>query len=302
MTSLLSRPSRSGIVWVMSQKQQQRQQHQRFFSMRRRSSWSSQFWTSSTSPPQRRHQQPYRLYHDRSVGIKISSGNRIALNRKVGVVGAGGNSPYSVPQTDNFHGTRFLSTSSKPESSTTITDDSNSNKGKDSSNDSNNDNNGSGNDGGGDRNTSSSWGSTFLINAGWVLLGLVAIDQLLQYKQEREMEEHRKLVQEMQHEANLDSLNVNPWMSRSTNSTGKDYNDPRATPPIYQCKIKHVERMLDGTKMLPLDGLRAGSVVDIIEENVGPNEAYHLCRVDNGASSSPRPRIGWYPIDFLEKV
>ena len=215
------------------------------------------------------------------------------------MVAAGGNSPYSAPQRDNFHRMRFLSASSKTESSTTSTDDSNSKNGSGSSN---NDNNGSGNDGGGDSSSSSSWVSTFLINTGWVLLGLVAIDQLLQYKQEREMDEHRKLVQEMQHEANLDSLNVNPWMSRSGGSTGKDYNDTRATPAVYQCKIKHVERMLDGTKMLPLDGLRAGSVVDIIEENVGPNEAYHLCRVDNNASSSHRPRIGWYPIDFLEKV
>ena len=69
---------------------------------------------------------------------------------------------------------------------------------------------GSGSDGGGNGgnggNGGSGWGSTLLINLGWTLLGLVAIDQILQYKQEREADEHRSLIRQMQHEANMDQI------------------------------------------------------------------------------------------------
>jgi hypothetical protein len=143
-----------------------------------------------------------------------------------------------------------------------------------------------------------------LINVGWTLLGLVAIDQLLQYKQQREMEEHRMIVNQMQREANLDSMNANPWMMNSSKRDGgKDYTDPTVTPAMFRCKIRHVEKMLDGTKMLPLDGLQVGSVVDVLEENVGPNHAYHLCRL-NATKDNPKntSQIGWYPVDFLERV
>lgn len=120
-----------------------------------------------------------------------------------------------------------------------------------------------------------------LIGLGWALLGLVAIDQLLQYRQEQEAKEHRRMLYLMQEEANEE--NQAQW----------DTN----LPTLFKCRIAHIEPSLDGTKMLRNVGV--GDVVEILEEDIGPNEAYHLCR----NPSSDRPgSIGWYPIQYLERM
>jgi hypothetical protein len=120
-----------------------------------------------------------------------------------------------------------------------------------------------------------------LIGLGWALLGLVAVDQLLQYKHEREADERRRLVFNMQEEANEE--NEVQW--------------DNSLPTLFQCKISHVEQMLDGTKMLRNIGV--GDVVEVLEADIGPNKAYHLCR----NPSSDRPgSTGWYPIQFLERM
>jgi hypothetical protein len=138
------------------------------------------------------------------------------------------------------------------------------------------------------------------IGIGWILLGLVAIDQLLQYKQEQELQERHLLLDEMQREA--DDANV-PTFDASL-------------PTLYRCKLLHVEPTLDGTKMLTRNGksriLKVGDVVEILQDNVGPNRAYHLCRLlptdnnnnnnNNNKSITAEPFVGWYPVNFLERV
>ena len=41
------------------------------------------------------------------------------------------------------------------------------------------------------------------------------------------------------------------------------YGNVTTSPALFQCTIKHIEPMLDGTKIIPLDGLTQGSVVDV---------------------------------------
>lgn len=124
-------------------------------------------------------------------------------------------------------------------------------------------------------------GGGILIGLGWALLGLVTIDQILQYRQEREAEEHRRMLYLMQEEANQE--NQATWDT--------------SLPTLFQCRIAHMEPSLDGTKMLRHVGV--GDVVEILEAEIGPNRAYHLCR--NPASDRPGS-IGWYPIQYLERV
>lgn len=120
---------------------------------------------------------------------------------------------------------------------------------------------------------------------GWVLLGLVAVDQFLQYRQEQEALEHRQMLYAMQEEAN--EINQANW-------------DP-SLPVLFSCKIVHTEPSLDGTKMLRHIGV--GDVVEILEAGTGPNQAYHLCRKPLSSQSVGRPgSIGWYPIEYLEKL
>lgn len=119
-----------------------------------------------------------------------------------------------------------------------------------------------------------------LIGFGWALLGLLAVDQVLQYKQEQEAKEQRRMLYHLQAEANEE--NEAQW--------------DKSLPAIFKCKVVHTEVSLDGTKMLR--GVGAGDVVDVLEENVGPNKAYHVCR--NPASDRPGS-VGWYPIQYLER-
>lgn len=120
-----------------------------------------------------------------------------------------------------------------------------------------------------------------LIGLGWALLGLVAVDQALQYKQEQEAHEHRRMLYRMQAEANEE--NEAEWDA--------------SLPALYKCRVSRTEVSLDGTKMLRNVGL--GDVVEVLEAGVGPNQAYHLCR--NPASDRPGS-TGWYPVKYLERI
>jgi len=120
-----------------------------------------------------------------------------------------------------------------------------------------------------------------LIGLGWALLGLVTIDQILQYRQEQEADEHRRMLYAMQKEANVE--NQPNW--------------DKTLPSLFKCRIAHKEPSLDGTKMLRNIGI--GDVVEVLEADIGPNQAYHLCR----NPSSDRPgSTGWYPIQYLERI
>lgn len=121
----------------------------------------------------------------------------------------------------------------------------------------------------------------FWIRLGWAILALAAIDQALQYKQEMEAKEHRRMLYQMQEEANHE--NEVQW-------------EVEGKPVLFSCKIMHTEISLDGTKMLR--NIAVGDEVEVLEADIGPNKAYHLCRNPN----SDRPgSIGWYPIEFMKR-
>eukprot|EP00980_Cylindrotheca_fusiformis_P015896 scaffold4658_cov118-Cylindrotheca_fusiformis.AAC.2 len=121
------------------------------------------------------------------------------------------------------------------------------------------------------------------IGLGWTLLGLVALDQVLQYRQEQEAKERLEILSRMQQEA--DEMNQVEW-------------DTTTLQSIFECKIRHVEPSLDGTKIL--SNIRVGDVVEVLESDVGPNKAYHLCR--RPAIGKRKESIGWYPHQFMDVV
>lgn len=141
------------------------------------------------------------------------------------------------------------------------------------------------------------------IYIGWTILGLVGVDQALQYKQEQEDIERRQMLSQMQVDADNASINVADW--------------DETLPTIFTCKILHVDPGLDGTKMLTRSksersGTRSGinrniqkeDIVEVLEAGVGPSQRYHLCRMreqksDNNDTSAV---VGWYPIDYLQRL
>jgi hypothetical protein len=144
------------------------------------------------------------------------------------------------------------------------------------------------------------------IYLGWSILGLVGIDQALQYKQEQEDCERQRLLSDMQIDADKAIINVANW--------------DETLPTLFTCKILHVDPSLDGTKMLTRTRVRGSSgginrniqmndVVEILEAGIGPNQDYHLCRLrqqkksdKNSETGTASAAIGWYPIKFLEKI
>ena len=124
-------------------------------------------------------------------------------------------------------------------------------------------------------------GGLLWIGLGWTLLGLIAVDQVLQYQQEQERQAHSQLLAQMQLEADKEF----------------EVDWDESLPPLHECKITRVEPSLDGFRMLR--NVRKGDVVQVLELNVGPNGRYHLCRLP---SSNSVGHVGWYPIDFLEQV
>lgn len=70
---------------------------------------------------------------------------------------------------------------------------------------------------------------------------------------------------------------------------------------LFQCEVM-VAFPLDG--QMGLQGVEQGDILDIIEEGVGPDESYSLCRftgdkVENGITVG---QIGWYPARCLKKM
>ena len=142
------------------------------------------------------------------------------------------------------------------------------------------------------------------IYVGWTILGFVGVDQGLQYKQAQDDNERRQILAKMQLDADNSSFNVADW--------------DETLPTIFTCKILFVDPGLDGTKMLTRSkkaqsstfsginkNIKKGDVVEIIETRVGPDQRYHLCRMrgekSDGQDSSAIV-VGWYPIQYLERI
>ena len=71
-----------------------------------------------------------------------------------------------------------------------------------------------------------------------------------------------------------------------------------AKPILFHCVIRTNSGLTHC-----LSGVRLGDVVDILEEGVGPNQDYNLCRL-HARDDEPlsRDTYGWFPIRWLQKL
>ena len=75
-------------------------------------------------------------------------------------------------------------------------------------------------------------------------------------------------------------------------------------PTIFHCVIRKSAGLTHC-----LSGVQLGDVVEVLEEGVGPERAYNLCRLparaqDEGQSSTSlsTDTYGWFPIRWLQKL
>jgi hypothetical protein len=131
------------------------------------------------------------------------------------------------------------------------------------------------------------WTSKFAKNGtpemilGFAIIAVVAIDQGLAYRQRTERE---ALLNQLRSE-----------FRRSQNS--KEQDDWYNMPPLFMCIVRKKPVNLDGFKCLT--GVDVGDTVQVLQEKVGPNEMYNLCRsVDEKGRAIA---VGWFPTQYLEK-
>ena len=137
------------------------------------------------------------------------------------------------------------------------------------------------------RNSSASrlrewWESgSVLLAIGWTGLAVFALDRYLQYQQRAEAV---LAVQALAEDA--------ARQKRALRETWKQVHTP-----LFYCVIRRAYKQMSGS--YGLQGVRVGDVVEVLEEGVGPDKLYNLCRIKKGDADE---QIGWFPISFMEKI
>lgn len=128
------------------------------------------------------------------------------------------------------------------------------------------------------------WDSgSILLGLGWGGLALMGLDRYLQWQQRTERQEAVMGLEEQ--------------IQRDRRQLQEEWRDKSAK---FQCIIRREYKEMSGS--YGLRGVLLGDVVDVLDEAVGPEQAYNLCRIHNADGNNEDVQIGWFPISFMEKV
>lgn len=120
-----------------------------------------------------------------------------------------------------------------------------------------------------------------LIATGWIILGLLTVDRVLQYMDHSQAQSAVAELREAEDKARQEF-----------------YEAHKDLPVLHETVVKF-EYKMSGTR--GLKGVSLNDRLEVLEEGVGPNGTYATCRKrdeNTGAIAS----IGWYPLSFMEKV
>lgn len=119
-----------------------------------------------------------------------------------------------------------------------------------------------------------------LIYLGWTGISVLLVDQYLQMTQKETDESAEDMVRVIQQE--------------SARIKMKLYQQYKDAPALYRATVTHEYKGMGGSH--GLQNVQVGEVVEILQENVGPDRHYHLCRTTHGYYQ----QIGWYPVPYLQ--
>jgi len=118
-----------------------------------------------------------------------------------------------------------------------------------------------------------------LIGFGWTLCAVLALDRYLLYSESRNVDIAMAEIEQESNDKRAEIFDVH-----------------RDDPVQFQCTVRQAYRMGGSHALMHV---QVGDVIDVLHEGVGPQELYNLCRISqNGHVWS----IGWYPVQYLEKV
>jgi adenosine/AMP kinase len=129
-----------------------------------------------------------------------------------------------------------------------------------------------------------------LIGFGWTLFGVLLLDRYLQYSEGMNVESVVGIVEEEARQKRFELLE-------------KHRNDPT----LFKCAVRKIYKMGGSHSLMHVE---LNDVIEVLQEGVGPDQVYNLCRkmntLDTGVNGQQQQQqvlsIGWYPIQYLEKV
>ena len=128
---------------------------------------------------------------------------------------------------------------------------------------------------------------------GSTILFLLGLDYYLQQKQEETR-------------LNLKSQLQSIVRSDHQQDHDENWDSNKKMLTLFQCAVRRLpDANFDGYKCLSSSVLELGDIVDVLEEKVGPDKMYNLCRITKTGSNGEKNdsvHIGWFPTSFLEKL
>jgi len=123
---------------------------------------------------------------------------------------------------------------------------------------------------------------------GTTLLTLLGIDYYLQKQQDAS---RKDIMVSLQSAIKHDETEKDT--ARET-----DLEKEKDMDKLFDCIVRRIPKYFDGSRCLM--GVEVGDQVSILEEGVGPDGMYHLCRMQKAESDAPV--VGWFPTSCLEKL
>jgi hypothetical protein len=136
---------------------------------------------------------------------------------------------------------------------------------------------------------------------GTTLLTLLGVDYYLQTKQDESRQEIMSTLQQtIRNDLQKEQRAVETNENETSTSTSKE--QLKIIEPLFPCKVRKIPKLFDGSKSLM--GVTVGDEVKVLEERVGPDGMYHLCRLEkiHEGRGTTAVTVGWFPISCLEKL
>lgn len=120
-----------------------------------------------------------------------------------------------------------------------------------------------------------------LLFIGWSGVALMVLDQYLQYQMLQPDKE--EMMEEIVYSAQLQRQRL--------------YEEYKDHPALFRCRVMNADARMGGSH--GLRHVQLGDVVEILVPGVGPDGAYHMCRLRRPDAPD---ELGWFPIKNLQVV
>ena len=121
---------------------------------------------------------------------------------------------------------------------------------------------------------------------GTTIITLLGVDYYLQKQQDQSRQEI----------INALDIAIKRDEARETKAEIEGKGKDQSTEKLFECVVRRIPKYFDGSKCLM--GVEVGDRLSVLEERVGPDGSYHLCKLERLKKNG----VGWFPMSCLEKI